>query len=1153
MGNGASVGLADEDQLDAPVDSIQRAKKSAADVPSSSSVSSSMASSPIRKSDDQKSAVDPGGDDVNALEILFQYIAYYGQGDSANDSIVRGTLAGLPMEEIDSKDAYGNTLLLLACQYGCEDLIRIMLKKGANPNATNGSGACCLHFACYKESASKSVAKVLLQNGAIAEVAETTYGCTPLHYCAGTGDIELCKLLVSHGAQVETRDFYNYTCEDYAREAGYNEVSTYFREKMEAIQDGRGRGLMSPGGGHNSSFSYGSTMSQQQILDTGTDWACHVDPASGARYYVHHTTQETLWESDLKIRLEQQRRMGSPPGFGSPIARPPPSQVGGSPADVLTSMIGGASPSPAPAEPPKRDKAVEAWANSQATRVRLIALLGKYDPTRLLEVDKLLTDSKGKESDMFASLCEEYGAEEAPEFKDLAKKNLKTQEDDLLGGVTTPRNNAPPPKAGVPSPGFMASGLPCLEGIVPGANPIVRETALQYEKDLAAEKAKNKATIDAKTKELDEIQEKVDVISFKHADIDAERVELSSKVEESLEGGGSAISTAEQEVSNLQKSTTALRTEISTFTEELSSITQKFNALESSLVSSSSTAEDRAIAELQAAEERASQEKERNEKHSREMAEADEKGQATVDRVRKELDRVKDERAKALEEADAQLESMRIQKEKEIADCEAEVKQGLGAFQQEIAEAKEAIEKAIDIAGDCTSEAKDAEHELEELQPEVGGARAIMAANAQLHKDLHREQQSRKRLHNELEEMKGKVRIVARIRPFSMTEIEQKCSEAVVKDGKLSVLSYSQAGSKKMYDFDSVYGGEGAAEGNSQKDIFDEVKNLVTCVVDGFNVSVLSYGQTGAGKSYSILGATADVSKLLKDNGDPDKNAGIAPRALHELFKLLADRHSAMHSVVLVSIMQMYKEELKDLLWVPENKEGGEPASATPPTLEICPPVDPNAAGIPACLVQVRGAVEKEVQNVQDVLKLYADCVSRHTQTNFSRCHLVVRVTVLGTNRRSEQVSVGRMVFADLAGSEKIDKGTAGANDVMLKEGMSISRALTAVGDVVVAVSSGHAKCPHKAHPLTELLADCMNTQAKTVVLVALSPNDTHSSDSVASLTFAAKCKDTGGGGATGAVQAQQLGALKKELAKLKQKSKDTKPDKKGGGLARPG
>jgi GTPase SAR1 family protein len=161
-----------------------------------------------------------------------QFIPYYGQGDLEIDSLVRSALWGLTKNGIDSKDEFGNTVLLLACQYKHEDLVRILLDKGANPNALNFSGACCLHFACYRESLSLPIAKILLENGATPDIAETSFGCTPLHYCAGNGDFKLSELVLSYGAQINAVDSYGYTCVDYALELGFKETANFLHQKL---------------------------------------------------------------------------------------------------------------------------------------------------------------------------------------------------------------------------------------------------------------------------------------------------------------------------------------------------------------------------------------------------------------------------------------------------------------------------------------------------------------------------------------------------------------------------------------------------------------------------------------------------------------------------------------------------------------------------------------------------------------------------------------------------------------------------------------------------------------------------------------------------------------------------------------------------------
>lgn len=71
--------------------------------------------------------------------------------------------------------------------------------------AVNAVGICPLHYTCFSDSLSLDAAEALLWRGADPGVAETTYGCTPLHYAASSGDVDLCAMLLEHGAKPQVR------------------------------------------------------------------------------------------------------------------------------------------------------------------------------------------------------------------------------------------------------------------------------------------------------------------------------------------------------------------------------------------------------------------------------------------------------------------------------------------------------------------------------------------------------------------------------------------------------------------------------------------------------------------------------------------------------------------------------------------------------------------------------------------------------------------------------------------------------------------------------------------------------------------------------------------------------------------------------------
>lgn len=230
---------------------------------------------------------------------------------------------------------------------------------------------------------------------------------------------------------------------------------------------------------------------------------------------------------------------------------------------------------------------------------------------------------------------------------------------------------------------------------------------------------------------------------------------------------------------------------------------------------------------------------------------------------------------------DSELEALR----RELADRKEQFAKETSAAQLEIEDLKKSSEEN-------TRRCEEAVATLKAAQDEIAESKIVQKYNAQLHKDLQREQLARKKLHNEMEDLKGKIRVYVRIRPFSKSEKEKGCQDAVVKDGKMTVMVKGLGGipdSKKFYDFDAVFSGS-PTEGNSQEDIFKDTRHLMMSVVDGYNVCIFAYGQTGAGKSFTMIGA-ADIGTCLNEKGEFDDLAGITPRAVSEIFRLLNERY----------------------------------------------------------------------------------------------------------------------------------------------------------------------------------------------------------------------------------------------------------------------
>jgi len=200
-------------------------------------------------------------------------------------------------------------------------------------------------------------------------------------------------------------------------------------------------------------------------------------------------------------------------------------------------------------------------------------------------------------------------------------------------------------------------------------------------------------------------------------------------------------------------------------------------------------------------------------------------------------------------------------------------------------------------------------------------------------------------------------------------------------------------------------------------------------------------------------------------------------------------------------------------------------------------------------LVEVDGAKVEPVANATELLEVIdrgtKSRASSSTNMNAesSRSHMVATIVLSLRNRRTGKLVHGKLTLVDLAGSERVSK--SGATGHQLKEAQSINKSLSALGDVIGALTSGGRQhIPYRNHPLTMLMSDSIGGNAKTLMFVCCSPADYNRKESANSLDFAKRCRNVTNnavaskGRDSSASHVSQIKALRQELSKIKEREK---------------
>jgi len=322
--------------------------------------------------------------------------------------------------------------------------------------------------------------------------------------------------------------------------------------------------------------------------------------------------------------------------------------------------------------------------------------------------------------------------------------------------------------------------------------------------------------------------------------------------------------------------------------------------------------------------------------------------------------------------------------------------------------------------------------------------------------------------------LKGSIRVYCRVRPLSSKEKEQGDTSVTQALDTLTLELQDQA-----FQFDSVW------TPGTQEEVFEDCRDLVQSAVDGYNVTMFAYGQTGAGKTFTMYGVPGKL--------------GTAPRTIDEIFRVTEKGKDRFDFTILGSMMELYNSDLVDLLVPPNNPKSK--------NKKLNVRLDGKSN-----MVVVENLIDEQCHTASQLMDLLERGNSQRTvaatamNSESSRSHLVFMIKIVSVNRETKTQLRGKILLVDLAGSERLKKSQVEAH--MQKEAIEINKSLTALGDVIEALTRGEKKnVPYRNHKLTQLMQDSLGGTAKTLMFVNCSPASSNVDETLMSLKYATRAK----------------------------------------------
>jgi len=415
-----------------------------------------------------------------------------------------------------------------------------------------------------------------------------------------------------------------------------------------------------------------------------------------------------------------------------------------------------------------------------------------------------------------------------------------------------------------------------------------------------------------------------------------------------------------------------------------------------------------------------------------------------------------------------------------------------------------------------------------------------------LRSKLAMESARRRKLLDELQDLRGSIRVYCRLKAPSPTANKKQAFVEMVSNEVLmlhrdraTAAQKNDAPSSKTtplcYEFDGIM-----APDISQQDVYAEMEAICASVVEGFKICVMSYGQANAGKTHTMLG---DVVLSSKNHSVSIENEGIQLRAIKQLFSLLEHRKGQFEHTVTMNLVEVHDEKLTDLLAgtdfgeqngkVEARKSSRRAAEESPkrpselkPKLEIKTNRDGETV--------VRGVLSVELASFEEIIRVWTESLRKRSSRLAEQkvedpvayekeSHIVATLKISSMNLSTGSVANGKMQFVDFASSDVTSKRPLGgsassllsqslstkllssgvSSEQLLEDWKFTNKSLNIVREVALSRSQYQRSVPYRNSTITHLLSDSFEADTKVVLIACVSSDEKDAQNTACTLQLA--------------------------------------------------